>query len=82
VLLSVPEVAKRLRTDVETVQRWIREGHIPAHDDGAQLVIKDDDIETYAVDDDVIPSNSAAEPFWGGPMPNWVRLVREDRESH
>jgi excisionase family DNA binding protein len=43
-MLTVPEVARRVGRNPETVRRWIREGKLPARKIGTQHVIDEDDL--------------------------------------
>jgi excisionase family DNA binding protein len=80
VSLTVPEAAKRLRKNPETIRRWIREGKLVATKIGNQHFI--DEAEIEAVEGpDTLPTRFNR-TFWGGTSPDWVRLVREDRDSH
>lgn len=80
--MTVPEVAKRLGKNPETVRRWIREGKLPAKKIGSQHFIDEADVADYEMDDDEVLPTRFTKTFWGGPMPNWVRLVRESRDAH
>lgn len=82
-MLTVPEAAEKAGKDPETIRRWIRARRLRAEKVGTQWVIDESDL------DDVL---DADEPMWappggwktmsGGPMPNFVRIIREDRRSH
>ena len=43
-MLTVPEVARLMRRNPETIRRWIREGKLPASKVGTQHVIDEDDL--------------------------------------
>lgn len=81
-MLTVPEAARRMNRDPETIRRWIRSGRLRASKVGTQHVIAEEDLAALDEDDQLpLP------PDWqvtatGEPMPNWVRLLRESRESH
>jgi excisionase family DNA binding protein len=82
-MLTVPEAAKRVRKDPETVRRWIRAGKLRSTKIGTQHLIDEGDL---------IPFEDDAEPIWippewrtfadGTPQPDWVKLIRRSRESH
>ncbi len=80
--MTVPEVARRLGKNPETIRRWIREGKLPANKIGNQHFIEEDDVDVYAADDDLIPSRFDAKTFWGGPMPDILRALRRSRAGH
>ncbi|HSO29083.1 MAG TPA: helix-turn-helix domain-containing protein [Candidatus Sulfomarinibacteraceae bacterium] len=82
-MLTVPEVARRVGRNPETVRRWIREGKLRASKVGTQHVVDEADLQA-ALDG----SQAVALPpewrktFWGGPMPDWAALIREQRNEH
>ena len=81
-MLTVPEAARRLNRDPETIRRWIRSGRLPAQKIGTQHVITEDALADLEAED-LLP----VPPDWqttvtGEPMPNWVRLLRRSRASH
>ena len=83
-VLTVPEAAKRVRRDPETVRRWIRAGRLRSQRVGTQHLIDEGDLEALLDDG---PETLPLPEEWkltisGRPQPNWVRLVRESRESH
>jgi excisionase family DNA binding protein len=82
-MLSVPEAAKRVRRDPETVRRWIRSGKLRSKKIGTQHFIEEHDLEPFQEDGDSLPIPEA----WmympdGRPQPDWVKIVRRQRESH
>jgi excisionase family DNA binding protein len=79
--LTVPEVAKRLRKNPETVRRWIREGKLAAQKIGNQHFVEENAVAALEADDETLPTRFN-KTFWGGPMPDFVRMIREDRDSH
>jgi excisionase family DNA binding protein len=81
-MLTVPEAARRLGRNPETVRRWIREGRLTARKVGTQHVIEEADLDAV-LDDEQLP----LPPEWqtlpdGSPMPNIVRAVRLSRAGH
>jgi len=81
-MITVPEAARRLGRDPETIRRWIRSGRLKASKVGTQHVIEESDLDGLAVDEELpLP------PEWrflpdGRPAPNAVRAVRLAREGH
>jgi excisionase family DNA binding protein len=78
-MLTVPEAARRIGKNPETVRRWIREGKLPARRVGTQHVIEEEDLEAM-LDGEQLPMPAA----WlrlpdGRPMPNIVRAIRLSR---
>jgi len=82
-MLTVPEAARRVGRNPETVRRWIREGKLRARKVGTQHVIEEADLEQLERESDVLPA-----PDWWGrtatgePMPNWVAILRQQRAEH
>jgi excisionase family DNA binding protein len=81
-MLTVPQAARRVGRNPETVRRWIREGRLVARKIGTQHVIEEQDLDDL-VGDEMLP----LPPEWGKtatgePMPNVVRAIRLSREGH
>ena len=83
-MITVPEAARRVGRNPETVRRWIREGKLPATKVGTQHVIDEQDLAAIVdADADVLPLPPEWQrTFWGGPMPNVVAAIRRSREGH
>jgi excisionase family DNA binding protein len=82
-MLTVPEAAKRVGRDPETVRRWIRSGKLRSQKVGTQHLIQEEDLATLVESSDPLPLPPEWRVTWTGePQPDWVRLVRESRESH
>lgn len=83
-MLTVPEAARRVGRNPETIRRWIRSGRLAARKIGTQHVIEEDDLKLAAGDpDELLPV-----PEWwtrtmpdGRPIPNAVTLIRKSREG-
>lgn len=83
-MLTVPEAARRARRNPETIRRWIREGRLRATKVGTQHVLEEADL------DQVLESFADTAPlppewrqtFWGGPMPDFVSILRRQRSEH
>ena len=81
-MLTVPQAAKLVRRDPETIRRWIRTGRLRARKIGTQHVIEEADLESVT-DNDTLP----LPPEWGRtatgePMPDVLRAVRLSRSQH
>lgn len=82
-MLTVPEAAKRVGRNPETVRRWIRSGKLRSQKIGTQHLIDERDLDAFLDDDEMLPLPPELRFMEdGSPQPNWVRLLREDRESH
>lgn len=83
-MLTVPEAARRVHKNPETVRRWIREGRLRSRKVGTQHVIEEADLERFARQDE--PEMSPLPPslrrtVTGEPMPNVVAALRRSREG-
>jgi excisionase family DNA binding protein len=81
-MLTVPEAARRIGRNPETVRRWIRQGKLAARKVGTQHVIEEADLEAI-LEDEELPMP----PEWqvtsdGSPMPNVVAAIRRSRAGH
>ena len=83
-MLTVPEAARRIDRNPETVRRWIREGRLRATKVGTQHVIEEGDLDAVlAIADEVLPLPKEWQTTaWGDPMPNVVAALRRSREGH
>ena len=78
-MLTVPEAARRLGRNPETVRRWIREGRLRAERVGTQHVIAEADLDDFRVDEE-LPLPAAWQRMADGrPTPNVVRAIRLSR---
>jgi excisionase family DNA binding protein len=82
--LTVPQAARRIGRNPETVRRWIREGKLRSTKIGTQHLIEERDLT-----DLVGPEGEAIalppewrQTEWGGPMPDVVAAVRRSRRGH
>ena len=79
-MLTVPQAARRVRRNPETVRRWIREGRLRAHRVGTQHLIDEADLR-----DLTDPGALRLPAAWrrtatGEPMPDVVAAVRSSRD--
>ncbi|MEX1172352.1 MAG: helix-turn-helix domain-containing protein [Chloroflexota bacterium] len=83
-MLTVPEAARRAGKNPETIRRWIREGKLRAHKVGTQHVLEEEDLaEAMGESTGTLPLPPEwRETFWGGPMPDWTSIVRQQRDEH
>ncbi len=82
-MLTVPEAARRVGRDPETIRRWIRAGKLAARKVGTQHVIEEEDLAAAAAD----PLSLPMPEEWkrspsGRPAPDWVAAIRESRRGH
>ena len=81
-MITVPEAARRIGRNPETIRRWIREGKLPSHKVGTQHTIDERELQALTTSDDVLPVPAG----WlrqddGEPMPNVVRAIRLARSG-
>ncbi len=82
-MLTVPEAARRVGRNPETVRRWIREGKLEARKVGTQHVIEERDLAAFESRFDATALPVAwRTTSWGGPMPDVVAAVRRSRAAH
>lgn len=82
-MLTVPEAARRVARDPETIRRWIRAGKLRAHKVGTQHVIEEEDLEAVVGGAVSLPmpeewKRSAS----GRPAPDWVAAIHASRRGH
>ena len=82
--MTVPEAARRARRNPETIRRWIREGKLRATKVGTQHILEEKDLEAMLADSGGtvdLPADWQV-TFWGGPMPDFVGIIRRQRSEH
>lgn len=77
-MLTVPEAARRVGRNPETVRRWIRSGRLAARKIGTQHVIEEEALVVLvAAEDERLPvPESWRETSTGEPMPNVLTAIR------
>jgi len=79
IVLTVPEAARRLHRDPETVRRWIRSGRLRARKIGTQHVIEETDLAEVTAAR-VLPLPAAwTHTTTGEPMPDVLAALRTSR---
>lgn len=81
-MLTVPEAARRVGRNPETIRRWIRAGRLRARKVGTQHVIEEGDLEAVAGTPQSVPLPAN----WrrsdsGRQAPDWVELLHEARRG-
>ena len=77
-MLTVPEAARRTGKNPETIRRWIRSGRLRSQKIGTQHLIDEGDLGEAVGQS--LPQGWRT-TWTGEPMPDWVALVREDRDA-
>jgi excisionase family DNA binding protein len=82
-MLTVPEAARRVGRDPETVRRWIRAGKLRARKVGTQHVIDEGDLDRFSADEgEELPYPDRLRYFESGrPQPNWTADIRRLRRE-
>lgn len=82
-MITVPQAAKRVGRNPETVRRWIRAGRLRSEKVGTQHLIDERELEAVAGEPPAVEIPTAWRTFADGtPQPDWARIVRESRDSH
>jgi excisionase family DNA binding protein len=81
-VFTVPEAARRLRVDPETIRRWIRAGRLLARKVGTQHMIDEVDLKAIGT-----AARLPLPPGWrrtatGEPMPDVLRALARTRNGH
>jgi excisionase family DNA binding protein len=83
-MLTVPEAARRAGRNPETIRRWIREGKLRSTRVGTQHLLDENDLTAYlgeTSDRSPLPPEWQT-TFWGGPMPDFLAILRRQRNEH
>ena len=78
-MITVPEAARRVGKDPETIRRWIRSGRLNARKVGTQHVIEEADLDGLIEDEELPVPPEWLKTVTGRPMPNIVRVIRLSR---
>ena len=78
-MITVPEAARRIGRDPETIRRWIRSGRLKASKVGTQHVIEESDLDGLEEDEELPVPEEWKTMSDGRPMPNVVRAIRLSR---
>ena len=82
-MITVPEAAGRAGRTPETVRRWIRSGRLRARKIGTQHVIEEQDLERLLEQPWPVEIPPALRnDTTGRPQPDWVAIIRAQREAH
>ena len=80
-MLTVPEAARRVGRNPETIRRWIRGGKLRARKIGTQHVIEERDLDAIA-EPEALPLPAEWTTFESGaPQPDWVAAIARSRRG-
>jgi excisionase family DNA binding protein len=82
VTLTVPEAARRIGRNPETIRRWIREGRLKASRAGTQHIIEEQDLDAVLAGSQLPLPPEWATTTTGQPMPNIIAALRRSRAGH
>jgi excisionase family DNA binding protein len=82
-MLTVPQAARRLGRDPETIRRWIRSGRLRAEKIGTQHVIEEQDLDALVEPARSLPLPERWRRFDSGrPVPDFVAAIHRSRRQH
>jgi excisionase family DNA binding protein len=80
-MLTVPEAARRVGREPETIRRWIRSGRLRAHKVGTQHVIDEADLDASLDGDELALPREWRTTRSGRPMPNVAAALARSRRG-
>lgn len=81
-MMTVPDAARRIRRNPETIRRWIREGRLRSRKVGTQHVVEEEDLLALTEAGTVPLPRAWRRTATGEPMPDVVGALRSSRSSH
>lgn len=83
-MITVPEAARRLRRNPETIRRWIREGKLRSTRVGTQHLLDEADLELLREPAALlaVPPGWWSETHTGEPLPDFMAALRRQRAEH
>jgi excisionase family DNA binding protein len=82
-VLTVPEAARLIGRNPETIRRWIRSGKLRARKVGTQHVVEETDLAAAAEPSRSLPLPKEWRKFPSGrPVPDWVAAIQRSRREH
>ncbi|CAN5254382.1 hypothetical protein BH18ACT4_BH18ACT4_09200 [soil metagenome] len=78
-MLTVPDAARRIGRNPETVRRWIREGKLRSQRVGTQHLVDENALDALVSRPDLVPSARDARTVTGETMPNFLAALHRSR---
>jgi excisionase family DNA binding protein len=78
-MLTVPEAARRLRKNPETIRRWVRSGLLRSRKVGTQHLIDESDLAALAPSGTLPLPGPGRKTATGEPMPDFAGALRASR---
>lgn len=78
-MLTVPDAARRIGRNPETVRRWLREGRLPAERVGTQHFVDEQALDAMVGGAELIPAELDARTVTGEPMPDFLAALSRSR---
>lgn len=78
-MITIPEAARRVGRDPETLRRWVRSGKLSSHKIGMQHLVDEDELGEVAGGRS-LPVPKGWEHFDSGrPQPDWAGALERSR---
>ena len=81
-MLTVPEAARRVGRDPETVRRWIRSGKLRSQRVGTQHLVEEQELEALVGEEPVELPDAWLTTWTGEPPISAERAIRRTRAGH
>lgn len=81
-MLTVPEAARRINRNPETIRRWIRSGRLRAQKVGTQHIIDEADLDALSERRMLPVPDSWRVTVTGEPMPDILAELDRQRAAH
>jgi len=81
-MLTVPEAARRVDRNPETIRRWIRAGRLRSEKVGTQHLVDERELDRLVCETEDSPDELPDGSTWTGePQVDWARIVRRSRSG-